>query len=311
MKISAATIWMSGIVVIAGAAPVARAQEGEAEEGADSTSSGLTWTLTPFFRYNLPAGLEGNNGDFSVWRTGVGYGLSGPAGEEADFNLGIGYEYNNYEFDQPNSFLPGVTNEPFSEIHILDVGLNFFGKANGDGWGWFGGVSGRVAGEGDAEFSDSATWGGMAGVSHRVNDELSYSLGVRAMTQIEDDVLVLPAITLDWRINDQWRFVFAGTRAELAYALAEDLSLGIGAGWENRRFRLDDDAPNLGAVIEDSSAPIFVRLSKEVNEGFNVDLTAGFTAYSEFEIADRNGNGSRTIEGDPAAFLGLSVQWAF
>lgn len=311
MNSSAAAMWMGGIWALVGIGLSAHAQGEEQNATAETTASNYRWTLTPFFRYNLPAGLEGNNGDVSVWRTGVGYGLTGPAGEIAKFNFGIGYEYNNYEFDQPNSFLPGVTNEPFSEVHILDVGLNFFGKANDDGWGWFGGVSGRVAGEGDAEFSDSATWGGMAGLSHRVNDDLSYSVGVRAMTQIEDDVLVLPALTLDWRINEQWRFVFAGTRAELACALAEDLSLGLGAGWENRRFRLDEDAPSLGAVIEDSTVPIFVRLSKEVNEGFNVDLTAGFTAYSEFEIADRNGNGSRTIEGDPAAFLGVSVRWAF
>lgn len=291
--------------------PRACAQENSHEPSASEESSDYSASVAPFLRYTFPAALDGGNGDFSVWRAGLDYTLTGPFGDAADFAFTTDYEFNNYDFNRPNNFLTGVSDDPFSEIHILDVGLTLFGRADEKGWSWFGGVMGRVAGEGGAEFDDSATFGGMVGASCKVSDDFSYSIGIRATSQIEDDALILPAITLDWRLDENWRFIFAGSRAELACSLAEDLSLGIGAGWENRRFRLDDDAPTSGAIIEDTSIPVFLRLSRSVDDSLNIDVTAGVTLYSEFEIQDRNGNASRTVESDPAPFMGLSIRWSF
>ena len=269
----------------------------------------VTFALAPAFRYQFSTGLDQNNGDFRVFRGRLGAQADWAATDKMRLVFNLGYEYNRYDFDRPNTFLAG-TNDPFSDIHILDLGLTAEVQMEGD-WSWFAGVRGRVAGEGGVDIGDAGTIGGVGGVAWQFGEGNSISVGALVSTQIEDDVQVLPIINVNWRINDQWRFASSGPKGELIMALSDDNEIAFGISWEDRRFRLDDSAPQLAAVIEDSSIPLFLRFSHKPSDSIALNIIGGVTAWQQIEVSSRNGANTRDFDADPSPFAGLSVNINF
>src|SRR5690606_22602216 len=176
----------------------------------------------------------------------------------------------------------------------------------------FAGVSGRVAGDADVDIDDAGTIGGRIGWRRQFSDDVAVGLGVFATTRIEDDALILPAVSVDWRLHERWRVSVDGTRGELIHDLDDDLELAFGAAWENRRFRLDDDPIADSAVVEDTAVPIFARLGYRPDDsGLRFDLIGGVIVAQEFEIADRHGDNEREFESDPTPFVGFALRWTF
>jgi len=269
----------------------------------------VTFTLAPDFRYQFSTGLDQNNGDFRVFRGGLGAKADWAATDTTHLLFNLGYEYSRYDFDRPNTFLTG-TNDPFSDIHILDLGLTANVQMEGD-WSWFAGVRGRLAGEGGVDVGDAGTIAGMGGVAWTFDEGRSIGLGALVSTQIEDDAQVLPIINVNWRINDQWRFASRGTKGEFIMALSHDNEIAFGASWEDRRFRLDDSSPQRGAVIEDSSIPLFIRFSHIPSDTVAMNIIGGVTIWQQIEVSNRNGAATRDIDADPSPFVGLSASIRF
>lgn len=306
----ATSAYVSAALSLSIAFPVL-AQEDDAEslpEQVEETSD-VTFTVSPRFRYQFDTGLDGGNGDFRVFRGGLGAKAEWEATDRLRLALGLGYEYNRYDFDRPNIFLAG-TSDPFADIHILDLGLTAYVATESD-WSWFAGVRGRVAGESGVDVSDAGTIGGMGGVSWSMGEGRSIGVGVLVSSQIEDDALVLPVINVNWRFNEQWRFASSGSMGEFIMALDEQSELGFGAAWENRRFRLDDSAPQLAAVVEDTAVPVFVRYSRRPSESVSLNVIGGAMLFQSFEVSNRNGAASRDYDADPSVFLGMSVSIGF
>lgn len=275
----------------------------------DEVGQSVTFTLSPGFRYQFSTGLDQNAGDFRVLRGGVGASADWAATDQMHLVFSLGYEYNRYDFDRPNTFLAGTT-DPFSDIHILDLGVT----ANvgiDDEWSWFAGVRGRLAGEGGVDIGDAGTIGGMGGVAWQFGEGNSIGIGALVRTQIEDDVQVLPIINVNWRINDQWRFASSGTKGEFIMALGDDNEIAFGVSWEDRRFRLDDSSPQFGSIIEDSSIPLFIRFSHKPSDTVALNIIGGVTAWQQIEVSNRSGSATRDFDADPAPFVGLSANIGF
>lgn len=285
------------------------AQDAKEAGLAEEEQSAVTFTLTPRGRYQFDTGLDGANGDFRVFRGGVGAKADWKATDRMTLALGLGYEYSNYDFSRPNAFIAGATS-PFEDIHILDLGLTAFVGIDEE-WSWFAGVKGRVAGEGGVDVEDAGTIGGVGGLVWDLGDDRSIALGVSAMSQIEDDALILPVININWKLNEQWRFVSSGSRGEFIATIDDRNEIAFGAAWENRRFRLDDSAPQLAAVVEDTSVPIFARFAHKPSENVAINLIGGVVLWQEFEVSNRHGRATRDFDADPSAFLGLSVNVGF
>lgn len=303
------TTLVTGLTALALERP-ALAQENDAAALEESSrESAIPWSVSPRFRYQFDSGLDQTNGDFRVFRGGVGARAAWQAADHLQLALGVGYEYNRYDFDRPNSFLAGTT-DPFADIHILDLGLTATVQTEDD-WSWFVGVRGRVAGESGVDVDDAGTIGGVGGITWTVDEGRSIGLGALVSSQIEDDALVVPLFNVNWRFNEQWRFASSGAMGEFILALDERSELAFGAAWENRRFRLDDSAPQLGSVVEDTAVPVFVRYSLQPSESVALNLIGGVTVWQEFEISNRNGVATRDFDGDAAPFVGMSVRIAF
>jgi len=293
------------------APPSALAQDG-ADDQPETTledESDFEFTITPNFRYTFDSELDGPSDKFSVFRGGVDLELRWDASDDTDLVFDFGYEINSYSFETPNTFL-ATTMDPFSDIHILNAGLTAYFKAD-DHWTLVGGVRGRIAGESSADVNDAGTFGGVVGAIYGKDDDHKAGVGIYATSQIEDDVLIVPVFQIDWRLDETTRLVGQGTRGEIIWELGESTEVAAGAAWENRRFRLDDDAIHLASVVEDTSVPIFFRLTHRPADNLQIALTGGVIAFQDFEITDRNGNMGRTIDASPTGFVGVDVRFTF
>lgn len=285
------------------------AQDAKEAGLAEEEQSAFSFALTPRGRYQFDTGLDGGNGDFRVFRGGVGAKADWKATDRMTLALGLGYEYSNYDFSRPNTFIAGATS-PFEDIHILDLGLTAYVGID-EQWSWFAGVKGRVAGESGVDVDDAGTIGGVGGLVWDLGDDRSIAFGVSAMSQIEDDALILPIINVNWKLNEQWRFASSGSMGEIIAAIDDQNEIAFGAAWENRRFRLDDSAPQLAAVVEDTSVPIFLRFAHRPSESIAINLIGGVVLWQEFEVSNRNGLATRDFDADPSGFLGVNVSIGF
>lgn len=267
--------------------------------------------LRPRARYTFETGIdEPGNDDFRVFRTGLDYQIAFPIATDTKIAFDFGYEYNNYDFDPPNTFFAGVTN-PFTDIHIMDLGVTGFKQTDDPSVTWFGSVKGRFAGEGDVDVSDASTVRGTIAFQKVEEDGVTWSLGVFATTRLEEGMLVLPAITLNWPIDDDWTLLINGTSGELQRDFGDGLTLGLGAGWERREFRLEERPGVNGSIVEDAGFPVFGRLAYDVDQDMSIDLRAGMVWGQEFEISNRNGNARRDFEIDAAPFVQFGLVFRF
>lgn len=289
--------------------PAALAQAGDDSTPSPEEQNSVRWTVSPEFQYQFSTGLDHSNGDFRVFRGGLNARADWAATDNVSLSFLFGYEYNRYDFGRPNTFLAG-TNDPFSDIHILDLGVTANFKID-EQWSWFAGARTRFAGESGVDLGDAAAFGGLGGVTYAFDEGRSIGIGILAGTQIEDNAIVVPLINVDWRFNDQWRFSSRGTSGEFIYALDDQSEIGFGAAWEYRRFRLDDSAPQLSAVVQDTSIPLFVRFTHKPSDAVTISLTGGVSIWQKFEVSDRNGNNTRDFDADPSPFVGLNVGITF
>ncbi len=118
-------------------------------------------------------------------------------------------------------------------------------------WGVIGGGVFMFAPETGADWGDSFTGGGIAGVDFRPNESLYVRLGVAVISQIEDGVRVTPSVVLNWLPHKQWAVRVGAVPAsggaaaggEVAYRVVDPLEVGLGVLFNQRRFRLDDSGP--------------------------------------------------------------------
>ncbi|MFW5653566.1 MAG: DUF6268 family outer membrane beta-barrel protein [Planctomycetota bacterium] len=272
---------------------------------------GTSWFLSPKFEYILDADFDDSGNDsFGVYRAGADLGISTVLNPQTRLLFTFGYEYSSYDFNSPNTFFEGVSADPFSDIHILDFGVDAFVMTSRE-WGWFAGVTAEFAGESNVDWDDAMTYGGKAGITWRPDDTFNLSLGIFAQTQIEDDALVLPAAAIDWQFAEQWALSLQGTRGELVHNLNADADLAFGAGWESRRFRLEDDNITRSAVVEESAIPVYVRYEWRPGQNATFELVGGARFAQEFEISDSDGDNERDFDADPSGFFGFAFNWRF
>jgi len=270
-----------------------------------------------FARFIFSANTDdaAGGGDFTAQRIGTNVRIARPLFDDSRLSFNLGYEYNHYDFTGTNTFFAGA-NDPFSDINYFSAGATFVDRID-DEWTWGVHVGGEFFGESGVSFSDASTVIGSGFVRYQVNPDLSVIGGVYGRTQIEDDALVLPFVGLDWTIDEQWSLTVGQSqtsrhpRLQLSYHFSSGSALGIGAEYQSDRFRLENDGVQNGAVIEDSSIPLFVNLLLHPHEQITFSVEAGVVAAQEFQIEDQFGRNARSFDSDPAAFAGISLAWRF
>ena len=261
------------------------------------------------YAYQGEADIDGG-GKFSVSRFDVGaIGRFDPFERWRSTNT-IFFSGNDYDFEGGGF----STGDPWETILTLRMVSRLRYQYN-DQWGVFVGGVFIFSPESDANWGDSFSGGGMAGVDFRPSDKFFLSLGVAAISQIEDDPRVTPAIILNWLPYDRWAVRVgaipasggAATAGEVAYRIAEPLELGLGVIFNQRRFRLNDSGPVPNGIGEDNAMPVRLRLGWRVMPQISLHLLAGAALAGELRIDDRFGNRLGAEDYDPAPYVGLRI----
>jgi len=157
---------------------------------------------------------------------------------------------------------------------------------------------------------------GILAMSYRVSDDLKVGGGLGVSSQIEDDVSVFPFLLLDWQITETLALATRGAgravdgpQAVLSWQADPMWSLGLGAGHETLRFRLDDSGVAPGGVGEEEAYPVFASLTygKE-RGGFQAFVFGGYKLAGELTLEDRNGVFVAGSDYENSPFLGGGVR---
>jgi hypothetical protein len=176
--------------------------------------------------------------------------------------------------------------------------------------------------EKDASMSDGFTYGALAGVSWRINENLAIGPGFGAFTQLEDSgVDVFPALLIDWQISDSWNMTTGsglgateGPGLTLNYQLDESLSFSLAWRYERIRFRLDDDGVAPEGVGEDENFPVVLSMQYDPNPNFSLAVFAGAKFDGKLTIENSSG---REIDReaydmvDTVPIFGFAARWRF
>ncbi len=252
--------------------------------------------------YAAPADFE-DLGDVSITRSAAELSIDIPlVAEELSLSIGLLNEWSWYNFD---------TGFADREVTLFRASTGLQWKID-EKWSAVGGIDVEAAAETDADFSDGMTFGGFAGARYEISPTLALTFGVFGRTQIEDNVMVLPLIGIDWQFAEDWTFSIQGPSARVSYSVSEELELSLRASMDNRAFRLNDDPGKYKeAVLRDERVTVGLQAQWEPKPWFSLNAEAGMVVMSEIQFDDAEGNRISKDDGDPAAYFGLSATFRF
>lgn len=303
--------------VWAAIAPGALGQDGaDADQGAVEAPerSPIHLTLNSSVLYTTAADFDDAGGEVSVLRAGGRAGVGFSTSPTSQVRVSFGTEHSFYEFDGPVTLAPG-TNEPWEDVHSYDVSAQFNARAS-DSWSWFVGGSVESSAETGADFGDSLTYGGFGGVRYHVSPSLQIGAALIVSSRLEDDARVLVLPSVEWTIDEHWSLGSwnLGTRSggyALRYRPSEELTLGVGATYMPREFRLDEDGPVPDGVGRDDRVPVHVFAVWSPEPTFSLRADIGADVYGHLEVLDAAGNKLGEDETNPAFTFGLSATLRF
>ena len=225
----------------------------------------------------------------------------------------VQYDYQSYSFDRPAAF-GGVA--PWGDIQQPRVGLNFVYAPTAD-WRVVLSPSVAWAYESGASTGDALEYGAVVIASRVFSPTLTLGLGAAIYRQI-DETKTFPFLAIDWKIDDRWRLSnpfpagpVGGAGLELSYAFGEGWETGFGGTYRSYQFRLDRAGPVPDGIGENRTIPLFVRLSRNIGRGAQVDFHAAALVNGRLKVKNRDGNDIASDDYETAPTLGLTFRYRF
>jgi hypothetical protein len=169
----------------------------------------------------------------------------------------------------------------------------------------------------DASTSNALNYGAVAIVSRDFSPKLTLGIGAAVFRQI-DRTKVFPFLAVDWQIDDRWRLTnpfsagpTGGAGLELVYKASDDWQVGFGGTYRSFAFRLAQTGPNPDGIGENSTIPVFLRLSRNIGKQAQVDLYAAGLANGTLKVKNRNGDDLATSDYDVAPLVALTLRYRF
>lgn len=252
---------------------------------------------------------EDGDGSVSVTRIGASFNARYRASERVGIGLGAGAEYSFYDFDGYETVAGG--GDPIDDAFLYQVTPTLSYRAS-EQWTLIGGAILRWAGEEDADAGDSFTGGGLGVVNYHASDSLTIGFGFIVASRLEDDTVFIPALSIDWAINDRWRLSNEGRPGlTLSYKATDRLTLLLDGAYESRDFRLSDDNPIPGGAMKDTRVPIALGARWRALENLLLTGRVGVYAYQNYEFRNAASTEVDDIDVDPSMFVTLEAQVTF
>lgn len=261
-----------------------------------------------------------NGGGSFATETGFATGRLGfPVGQGLILGTQFSWQGDWYSFrdDNPVSAPPDL--RPWGDIQSIAGSLSL-GKRLGRWW-VNGAFTARFSFEEGASIGKSFNPGGILGAQYTFSPGLRLGLGVLVNARLEEGPLIVPIPFVYWEITEQ--LVLSNTIApdayprgpglEFAWRPHADWAFALGGRWEFRRFRLDDDGPEIrrGGVGEDEGIPVWLRVTWRLGDHLRADLLGGYSVSNRLRLADRDGNDFRSAGTDPIPYIGAFFSWQF
>jgi len=289
-------------------APAATMEEATAER-----PSGATARLTLGGQHTFASEFKDAPGEVGVSRGSAELALSFPLRGSWRLGVGMDTEISSYDFTDATGFVAG-TDEPWDETAQFSLSATASTRI-GERWGAFFGGGVDSSAQFGADFADSITGGVFAGGSYAFSDRFTLGFGAGVRTRLEDNALVLPVISIDYRFADRWRL---GSRQalnsfglELSYEVTDAVTLGVDVAYEGRAYRLDDEGPVPEGVGRDWRLPAAFSVGWKVMPQVTLAGRAGVAFFQEYTLDDEDGDEINEIEADPAAFAGATLTFDF
>jgi len=269
------------------------------------------WSFAASETAQADADLD-RGGEVNVFRSALS--LSARRQATPDFGIGFNVRYtrDRWDFTDPVA-LGGAA--PWRDIDRFGVGLQLRGRLN-DTWQWIVAPTVQYVGEEGASSSDAMTYGAAFAFSRRFSPDLDVTLGVAAIHDIDEN-RVRPYVAVNWKIDEHWRLGTPQSAApaglagfELGYRRNETWDFGVGLGFGEYRFRLDDDGPTAGGVGESRSIPLYGRVSYRPNDLMRFDAYAGASFSNRVRVEYGDARGTLSEDYDTAPTVGLSVTFS-
>lgn len=260
------------------------------------------------FKSNLDGG-----GDVSVSHVALGIGGAVSVNDKVGLGVRVSYDREEYNFSNANSF--SVYN-PWNQINRLGLGMRLGYKLN-DCWSLNGSPIIQYAGENGARFGDSLIYGGVVSAACRVNPDFTIGFGAGIFYRLEE-ARVFPSLLISWKITDRLRlgnsFHLGPTGPaglELSYNLDQRWELATGGGHRSSRFRLDREGFTQGGIGENSSWPVYARISRKLGSLFYLDLYGGVAFGGKMKLQDGSGHDINSVNYNATPLLGCNLRTTF
>lgn len=263
--------------------------------------------------YIFDADMDSGPGSVAVAHGAAGASATYTIDPTSTIALRVDAEYWHYEFDGVTGLIMG-TASPFEDLHTASVG-GLYRKRFDEHWSIAVGAEAHSAAESGADFSDSLTFRSALGVQYAFSE--SFQLGVMLVvaSRLEESVRILPIPTIDWRIDDRWRFASEiqpdAAQYVLSYQLNDRWNVGVGGGFYSEQFRLDDNGPTAGGIADIQRAVVGARVLFQPGERLKIRASAGYVVYHDIELQNAAGNFLASDEVDPSPMVGLSLEFTF
>ncbi|MFO1396231.1 MAG: DUF6268 family outer membrane beta-barrel protein [Burkholderiales bacterium] len=227
--------------------------------------------------------------------------------------LTLTYDWQQWSFDSPTRLGPVA---PWRDLYQPQVGATLMYAFSEDvqmmvmpsvSWAYASGAS----------TGDALNYGAVAILSRDFTPKLTLGLGAAVYRQI-DRTRVFPFVAIDWQIDDRWRLAnpfsagpTGGAGVELTYKAADDWQVGFGGTYRSYAFRLAQDGPVPDGIGENTSIPLFLRLSRNIGKQAQVDLYAAALANGTLKVKNRNGDDLATADYDVAPLVALTLRYRF
>jgi hypothetical protein len=260
-------------------------------------------------RYDLAtrADVGGSPGSVRVQRSALAGNLIFGPEHDVQISFPVDWEVSEYSFRQADALFPGGSTRVRNVQQIVFT-PNIEVKIN-DHWGVFGG--GLLFDAGQFTADDTTTFGGFAGAIWRPNKQLTIRLGLGARTQLEDDMQVLPAFWMEWKLDERTRVTSQGNNLRFEYDFAEAWCVKADIAYEQRAYRLNDSNPGARAVFRDDQIPLTVRLEFVPHAATRFEAWIGANIYRQFTVDLAEDQRFSRSHASPSLVIGASFEIIF
>lgn len=273
-------------------------------------NTATSFSLTGINQFST--GLD-QGGNFNWYEADARLRMTRQFSSEWAAGFSVGYGYDRWFWNDAKAF---GGQAPWNSISTPSIGLSFQYTPQ-PGLTFMFNPSVEWAGEDGVGTAGSSIYGAVLAASNRFNKDLTLGLGVGVFREL-GETKAFPYLVVNWKITDKLTLrnplpagPVGGAGLELAYAIDNQWSVGVGGAYRKYRFRLNDSGPYAGGVGQNRMIPIFARVSYAFTPSTALDFYASAVTGGIVQAVSEDGSRSKSVGYNTGLGLALNLSHRF